>query len=99
MVYYLRRVANPFMLKSSILLLGLFIFGTLVHTANVITNMPAFSDVVGLSRFSYYAFVNTEFMVQATIVSLLFVAAWLIKDVVRTIIPHPHLPDLYIHAQ
>lgn len=98
-VYYLRKVLNPFMLKCGALIAGAITFGSLVHTANVVANMPALSDIAGVSRFSYYAFANTEFVVQTIIITLLFVAAWLIKDIIRTVMPRPRIPDLYIHAQ
>lgn len=83
-VYYLRKVLNPFMLKCAALGVGLSIFGSLVHTANVIANMPAFNDVVGLSRFSYYAFVDTNFTVQTITVALLAVGVWIVRDIKNT---------------
>jgi len=86
-VYYLRKVLNRFVLKSVIIVLGTLGFGSLVHVAAVFNNMPNISDIGSLSLFSYYAFMNTEIAVQATIVILGVVTLWFAKDVLRQLMP------------
>jgi len=86
-VYYLRKVLNLVTVKFVILALGAFAFGALVHVAAVFENMPALSNVGGFSTFSYYAFLHTEIAVQATIIALAVVTLWLIRDILKGIVP------------
>lgn len=95
-VYYLRKVLNRFVLKVGILVLGALSFGSLVHVAAVFDNMPGLTDIYGLSYFSYYAFIHTEFLVQAIIVLAGVVTLWLLRDIIREFIPKTHIQ--YSHA-
>ena len=72
-------------------------FGSLVHVAAVFGNMPALTDIVSLSYFSYYAFMNTDIAVQAIILILGAVTLWLMRDIFIRFVPKPHLQ--YSHVQ
>lgn len=81
-VYILRKIFNQFTAKGAVFTLALFGFASLVHVAAVFDNMPSLLDTTSFFNFSYAAFVNTEFAVQALILALGVVALWLIKDAV-----------------
>lgn len=97
-VYYLRKVLNRFVLKVGILVLGALSFGSLVHVAAVFNNMPHMTDLYSLSYFSYYAFMNTDIIVQAIIVTAGAVTLWLARDIFREFVQKTqHIPQ-YSHA-
>ena len=82
-IHILRKVINPFMFKCAILLTFVGGVVSFVSAQNVMANMPQAFDVVALFYFSKYAFLHTEFLVQALTLGTLAIAMWLLKDIVR----------------
>lgn len=86
-IYYLRKILNPFTMKGTVLAFSLAGFASLVHVAAVFENMPSLLNTTSFLSFSYNAFLNTEFAVQALILALFVTTVWLMRDVVLKI-PH-----------
>ena len=82
-MYYLRKVINPVGFKVFAFGIGFVGVVSLVSIKNVFANMPALFDIVGVYYFSKYAFVNTEFAVQLTLITVLGFGLWLVRDIVR----------------
>jgi hypothetical protein len=94
-VYYIKTVLNSLLLKIAILIPAVVAFGGLVHVAAIFRNMPQINDVYSLFNFSYYAFVNTEVVVQGVTIFLGVVTLWLVRDTIKKI---PTLHIGFSHA-
>ena len=91
MVTYLRRALSPFALKSYGAIFSIWAMSKFVWVARVIENAPSVSNPMGDFRFFTSAFVNTDLIVQALILTTVAFGLWLVKDLVSS--RHLHSPQ------
>lgn len=80
-MFVLRKAISPYAVRTyaiSISLAGVF---SLVSIGNVIANMPALSDISGLTVFMLSALLHTETLVQFLIFGTITVGIWLARDI------------------
>ncbi len=82
-VFFLRKVVKPFVIKmGSVAALGVAV-ATLVSVQNVLGNMPSPSEFVSFGKFVFSAFANTELSVQALLLAVAVLAAFAARDLAR----------------
>ena len=84
-IYMLRKVINPFTLKCALLVSFLATVVSFVSTQSILANMPHILDLTAFFYFSKYAFLHTEFLVQALTLGTVGVTLWLARDIVRSL--------------
>lgn len=91
-IWFLKTVLSPRVLKVVILLGLLKGSFELVHVRSVFANAPSFFDPAAIYQFSISAFANTEFAVQAVILGIIAFSFWLAKDILRTFATSSKVP-------
>ena len=86
-VYYLRRVADPVVVKSGSLLGLLLLFWFQVSLLDVAANTPSITRPADFSSFFYHAFRDTEWLVKLMIIALSFFALGLGLSLIRLVKP------------
>jgi hypothetical protein len=85
LIYYTRKVINPFVIES----FGLIILGSatakFVSFSNVITNSPSFGDFSATSRFWSNAWQTTEIPTQGLSVAIIFLTGMLCVQATKLI--------------
>lgn len=86
-IHMLRPVLSSTVLAALLFLVALWGVGQEVFVAHVFANMPPLVNVAAVTRFFVSAFVNTRFVVQAFSIVALGAFIWLVRDLVRTVVP------------
>ena len=89
-ISFLKRIFDPIVLKSIILAIFVIIGNILVSVPNVVNNMPFITDIGALSDFIMNAFLHTETLVQIILLVSMILAAWLIRDMLRSFLFFDH---------
>lgn len=79
-IYALRRVLSPFMVKIYVSLVLLWQLLAQISLASIIQNAPGLDW--GAAQFFFSAFVGTEWGVKLVLILAVLVATWLFKDVI-----------------
>lgn len=82
-IWFVRTVVSPASLKAAIALALLWRMKEFVSVRQVIANAPSLLNPAGNLVFFESAFFNTEFAVQGTLLALLFVGTWFVRDLLR----------------
>ncbi len=82
-VWTLRRLMAPMMLKFYVLTAFLWQSAYYVSLPHVFTNLPAITDMDANYSFAITAFSRTELMMQVLLAAILFLAVWFASDMYR----------------
>jgi len=83
--YWLRRATSSTILAGAACAFAVLGLGHEVFVAQVIANMPAFTDVSAVARFFISALINTTYVVQLLVGVGVIAFVWLIADGLRNI--------------
>jgi len=82
-IFFLRTVVKPVVIKTAFASAGVFAVAALVSVHDVFKNMPSLAEFAAFVKFVFYAFVNTQFSVQALSVVLVALGLWVVRDLFR----------------
>ena len=80
MIFFMKKLYGRVAIKIYALAGLVLLQSWLVSIKNVITNMPAFTDLSAMYNFYSYAFLNTQMPVQVALVASFAVGLWLFRD-------------------
>lgn len=86
-MYYLRRLSDPVVLKSTSLFGLLLLFWFQVSLLDIVANTPSVTRPGDFSSFFYNAFRDTEWLVKLMIIALAFFALGLALSLIRVVKP------------
>src|SRR5258706_8161283 len=82
-VFFMKKLYGRIAVKTYIVLGLAYLEAKMVFVKQIFANMPSITDVPAVYSFYSYAFLNTRFIVQITIVAAMFTALWLARDLFR----------------
>lgn len=82
-IFFLRTVVKPVAIKTAFASASVFAVAALVSVRDVFHNMPSLAEFAAFAKFVFYAFVNTQFAVQALSVVLIALGLWAARDLLR----------------
>jgi hypothetical protein len=85
-IYALRQLSQP-AVKVGALAALLFALRELTFVSKVVENASLKHDALGFVNYMFYAFTNTEFVVQLVVVAVLALALFMAKDTLTLIRP------------
>ena len=89
-IWVLKKALSPTLVRLYILTLFIWQTSYKVSFANVFNNTPGFGDFAKNFTYFKYAFMHTEFIVQAALIAFLVVVALMCKDFGKYLFKHQH---------
>ncbi len=83
MIWFMRKIINPFTLKTAGLLVLLAWLRQYVSIKHVLYNSPSFTNPAETFSFFSSAFWNTTTVVEVLVVALLVLGLFLVRDAIR----------------
>lgn len=94
MIYALRLAMSRAGIEAFIILLSIGAMGSFVSFSNVLRNMPNPTQFKSFFNFSQSAFLETELIVQAALLTGVTVAGLLIRDIIKNFKEAAIAPEL-----
>lgn len=86
-MYYLRRLSDPLVIKSTGLFGLLLLSWFQVSLLDIVANAPSATQPADFSSFIYRSFLGTELLVKLLAVAVIFFALGLVLSLVRWVRP------------